>query len=177
MLPNIKNIIEISNKIYNKNKKNSVINGLNYENNNNLNKDDLQNMGYIDISKKKFLKYIKNINIMNSNIKNAHGCKEPDECYINIKLKKIYIIEKKFQKVQGSACEKIQTVLFKKWHYENLIKDYNIIYIYCLSDWFYTNCNRELEYLDLHNIYYFNGNGNNYKNEIINYIKKHDNIN
>jgi len=33
---------------------------------------------------------------MNTNIEKAHGCKYPDECYIDKELKNIFIIEKKF---------------------------------------------------------------------------------
>ena len=48
--------------------------------------------------------------------------------------------------------------------------NYNIIYIYCLSDWFKQNCKAELEYLDFKNIRYFWGNSEFYKDEMINFI-------
>ena len=47
----------------------------------------------------------------------AHGCKNPDECYIDKESKNMFIIEKKFQQCSGSVCEKIQTPHFKKWQY------------------------------------------------------------
>ena len=109
-------------------------------------------------------------NEMNLNIKKAHGCKNPDECYIDEQLKNIFIIEKKFQKCSGSVCEKIQTPDFKVWQYSRTFPNYNIIYIYCLSDWFKTNCVAELEYLDYKNIPYFWGSSNTYKNDIIQFM-------
>ena len=43
---------------------------------------------------------------IDANITKAHGCKNPDECYIDHENKVIFIIEKKFQQVPGSVCEK-----------------------------------------------------------------------
>ena len=54
---------------------------------------------------------------MNNDITHAHGCKKPDECYIDEENKNIFIIEKKNQNGPGSVCEKIQTSDFKKWQY------------------------------------------------------------
>lgn len=107
---------------------------------------------------------------ININIEKAHGCKNPDECYIDKGLKNMFIIEKKFQQCSGSVCEKIQTPDFKLWQYSRTFPDYNIIYIYCLSDWFKKNCIAELEYLDFKNILYFWGNSETYKDDIINFI-------
>ena len=107
---------------------------------------------------------------INTNIEKAHGCKNPDECYIDEELKNIFIIEKKFQQSPGSVCEKIQTPDFKLWQYSRTLPEYNIIYIYCLSDWFKNNCIAELEYLDFKNISYFWGNSETYKDDIINFI-------
>ena len=36
-------------------------------------------------------------------ITKAHGCKNPDDCYIDLVKKTIFIIEKKFQQTSGSA--------------------------------------------------------------------------
>ena len=107
---------------------------------------------------------------INPNIKKAHGCKRPDECYIDEVCKNIFIIEKKFQQGAGSVCEKIQTPDFKVWQYSRLFPDYTIIYVYCLSDWFKKNCIAELEYLDFKEITYFWGSSETYKNDIINFI-------
>lgn len=100
----------------------------------------------------------------------GHGCKSPDECYINEKKNIIFIIEKKFQQVNGSVCEKIQTSEFKKWQYKKLFPTYNIVYIYCLSNWFKTNCKSELEYLDHIKTAYFFGQEKKYKEKIVKYI-------
>lgn len=107
---------------------------------------------------------------ININIKKAHGCKNPDECYIDKESKNIFIIEKKFQQCNGSVCEKIQTPDFKVWQYSRTFPGYTIIYIYSLSDWFSKNCIAELEYLDFKNIPYFWGSSKTYKDDIINFI-------
>lgn len=107
---------------------------------------------------------------MDSTINKAHGCKKPDECYIDNSNKIIFIIEKKFQQVGGSVCEKIQTPDFKLWQYQRTFPEYKIVYIYCLSSWFKANCKAELEYLQYKNIPVFWGNSPTYKNDIIEYI-------
>jgi hypothetical protein len=107
---------------------------------------------------------------MNKDNAKAHGCKNPDECYIDEDFKNIFIIEKKFQQCSGSVCEKIQTPDFKLWQYSRTFPDYTIIYIYCLSDWFKKNCIAELEYLNFKNIPYFWGSSETYKDDIINFI-------
>ena len=44
----------------------------------------------------KLFKFMKDYG-MNSDIPKAHGCKNPDECFINQTDKRMFIIEKKFQ--------------------------------------------------------------------------------
>lgn len=107
---------------------------------------------------------------INTNITKAHGCKNPDECYIDEEFKNIFILEKKFQQSSGSVCEKIQTPDFKLWQYSRTFPDYNIIYVYCLSDWFKKNCIAELEYLDCKKVPYFWGSSKTYKDAIIDFI-------
>ena len=109
-------------------------------------------------------------NEINKSVKKAHGCKNPDECYIDELNKILFIIEKKFQKHNGSVCEKIQTPDFKIWQYARTFPNYKIIYIYCLSDWFKENCEAEIEYLNYKNIPYFWGSSKTYKDDIINFI-------
>lgn len=123
---------------------------------------------FIKIKQANLFKYMKGK--INKKINKAHGCKNPDECYIDEKLKNIFIIEKKFQMRSGSVCEKIQTPDFKLWQYSRTFPDYTIIYIYCLSEWFKNNCIAELEYLDFKNIRYFWGNSKTYKDDIIKFI-------
>jgi hypothetical protein len=123
---------------------------------------------FIKTKQAKMFKFLKDE--INTNIKKAHGCKNPDECYIDKELKNMFIIEKKFQQCSGSVCEKIQTPDFKLWQYSRTFPDYNIIYIYCLSDWFKSNCIAELEYLDFKNISYFWGNSETFKDDLINFI-------
>jgi len=107
---------------------------------------------------------------INKSITKAHGCKNPDECFISEENKIIFIIEKKFQQVGGSVCEKIQTSDFKQWQYERTFPFYKIIYIYCLSEWFKKNCKAELEYLHYKKVPVFWGNDEKYKSKIIDYI-------
>ena len=123
---------------------------------------------FIKAKQANLFKYMKDE--INTNIEKAHGCKNPDECYIDKDLKNMFIIEKKFQQCSGSVCEKIQTPDFKLWQYSRTFPDYNIIYIYCLSDWFKKNCIAELEYLDFKNVRYFWGSSKTYKDDIINFI-------
>ena len=123
----------------------------------------LLNDRLVNCSGSKLFKYLHSKNRLNKDIKKSHGCKSPDECYIDETRNIIFIIEKKYQKVKGSACEKIQTPDFKIWQYQRTFPDYNIVYIYCLSDWFKTNCIAELEYLKYKKIRYFFGNSINYK--------------
>lgn len=107
---------------------------------------------------------------IDTNIEKAHGCKNPDECYVDTETKNMFIIEKKFQQCSGSVCEKIQTPDFKIWQYSRTFPNYNIIYIYCLSDWFKKNCVAELEYLDFKKIPYFWGSSETYKDDLIKFI-------
>ena len=123
---------------------------------------------FIQANKRGLFDYMKNK--INNKISPANGCKLPDESFVQERTKTIIIIEKKFQKCPGSVCEKIQTPSFKIWHYNRLFPNYKIKYIYCLSDWFKTNCPEELEYLNYINVPIFFGCDENYKLEIINYI-------
>jgi hypothetical protein len=130
----------------------------------NTNKD----VSFISTKQSKVFKYMDEH--MNKDMIRAHGCKNPDECFIDEKTKKIFIIEKKFQQTHGSVCEKIQTGGFKKKHYNKLFPDYDVSYIYCLSDWFKLNCKAELEDLEEINIPVFWGSSETYKEDLIHYI-------
>ena len=103
-------------------------------------------------------------------VEKAHGCKNPDECYIDLEKCNMFIIEKKFQQCSGSVCEKIQTPDFKLWQYKRTFPKYNIVYIYCLSEWFKNNCKAEIEYLEYKKIPFYWGNSITYKDDIIKFI-------
>jgi hypothetical protein len=107
---------------------------------------------------------------IDNNVTKAHGCKNPDECYIDHEKKIIFIIEKKFQQVSGSVCEKVQTYDFKLWQYRRTFPNFNIVYIYCLSEWFKENCKAEMEYFDTKNVPVFWGNSETYKQDMIDFI-------
>ena len=125
---------------------------------------------FIEVPKKKLQKYMKSKNKMNTTITIAHGCKEPDEAYIDENKKLLFIIEKKFQQVGGSVCEKLQTAVFKREHYRDLFPEYRIEYIYCLSDWFIKNCKAEIQFLNKNNFKIFFGKTKENIDSIINYI-------
>lgn len=129
---------------------------------------NFNNYELVCINNKQLFKYMENKT--DNDICKAHGCKQPDECYIDENNKVVYIIEKKFQQTSGSVCEKLQTPDFKLWQYTRTFPQYRIVYIYCLSDWFKKNCIAELEYLEYKNVPVFWGNDFNYKNKIISFI-------
>lgn len=70
----------------------------------------------------------------------------PDDSIYVIIDNVLYIIECKFQQVEGSVDEKLQTCDFKKKQYKKLLSPLNIDveYIYLLSDWF-----RKTKYQDV----------------------------
>ncbi len=115
-------------------------------------------------------KFFKCMDPYKKTVDKAHGCKNPDECYIDHQTKIIFILEKKFQQVSGSVCEKIQTSEFKMWQYGRTFPDFRIVYMYCLSDWFKLNCKAELEYLEQKNVPVFWGNDAQYKSKIIDFM-------
>jgi len=125
---------------------------------------------FIVTKKASFFKYTRQHNIFKEGIEPAHGCKQPDECFITNSRKVIFILEKKFQNKGGSVCEKIGTSDLKIWQYSRLFPNYKIVYIYCLSDWFKNNCKGELEYLTYKKVPVFWGNDINYKDKITQFI-------
>jgi len=62
----------------------------------------------------------------------------PDDSIFVIIKNTLYIIECKFQSVEGSVDEKLQTCDFKKKQYKKLLAKVNVEveYVYLLSDWF-----------------------------------------
>tara|TARA_Y100001970_G_scaffold280725_1_gene390161 strand:+ start:3604 stop:4341 length:738 start_codon:yes stop_codon:yes gene_type:complete len=125
---------------------------------------------FIEVHKAKLQNYMKKNNEMNLNINIGHGCKHPDEAYINENKKLLIIIEKKFQQGTGSVCEKLQTALFKREHYGKLFPNYKIEYVYCLSNWFIKNCKAEIEFLHKNKFPVFFGKNKENINEIINFM-------
>ena len=108
---------------------------------------------------------------VDTNVGKSYGCKHPDEVYINEVCKRIFIIEKKFQEVGGSACEKIQTADFKVEQYSDTFPGYEIVYIYCLSDFFKKGFENEFEYYEeFKQIEMFWGSDVDYKKKIIDFI-------
>ena len=166
--------------------KNTNFNGLSYENITNIT---------IKLESKEIKKFGKNINDIyhmyeiNNNIIyrliknglknfliNEYNSKceknlEPDECFVNVKNKKIYILEKKFQQVSGSVDEKIQTAQFKFEYYKELYPTFTIKYAYVLSDWFKADKYKpEMRYLEKYNFAVFWGSDENYIKNLIKWI-------
>jgi len=124
---------------------------------------------FIEVSKSALHKYMEKIGEKNMMLKPAAGCKKPDEAYIDLEKKNIFIIEKKFQQRSGSADEKLQTGCFKQSHYKGLFPNFKIYYMYCLSDWFKRE-ESALKYLKDGGIPVFWENSEKYKEKIIEFI-------
>jgi len=71
----------------------------------------------------------------------------PDEALYVFATNTVFIIEKKFQRSNGSVDEKLQTCDFKKRQYEKLLQPLGVKveYLYVCNDWF-----RRDEYRDVH---------------------------
>lgn len=135
--------------------------------------ENKNNYSFIKLkNRKRLTTFMKSKNYLNTTIVPASGCCVPDECYIDLNKKNLFIIEKKFQKQSGSVDEKLQTAVFKKQHFKKLYPNFNIHYIYCLCRWFKQDKYLSVfEYLQENNIpVYFYENDKDYKNKIIQYI-------
>jgi hypothetical protein len=128
---------------------------------------------FILVNKGNLFKYMEMNDKMNTEIPIGHGCKKPDECFICEKTKTIFIIEKKFQQTPGSVCEKIGSIDFKRDNYSDLFTGYNIVYMYCLNDWFKHNCKAEIRYFEKKNFKFFWGDSETYKQDIIKFMLNH----
>ena len=113
-----------------------------------------------------FHKYMIEMGHRDQEVKPMHGCRQPDEAYLDEENKKLFIIEKKFQQVGGSVCEKIQTGDAKRENYRDMFPRLNVEYIYVLSYWFKDNCPYELNYLSKRGIPVFWGYDPNFVNNI-----------
>lgn len=133
--------------------------------------DDLViNKELIYIYNKRLLKYMNHNKLINNTIKPANGCKQPDECYINMDDKILFIIEKKFQKGSGSVSEKLQTAVFKREHYNKLYPEFKTVYIFVLCDFYKTNHDAELDYFRENDIPVYWGEETGYKKQLTEFI-------
>jgi len=87
-------------------------------------------------SKHKFYTFLEEYNIKWDEILSKKLL--PDDCIFVIVNNTLFIIECKFQQVEGSVDEKLQTCDFKKKQYQRLLSQANIEveYIYLLGEWF-----------------------------------------
>ena len=62
----------------------------------------------------------------------------PDDSIFVLQNNTLWIVESKFQQVEGSVDEKLQTCDFKRKQYQKLLSQANIDveYVYLLGDWF-----------------------------------------
>ena len=62
----------------------------------------------------------------------------PDDAILVLNSQALFIVEVKFQKVQGSVDEKLQTCDFKQRQYMKLVDGLGLTvhYVYVLNDWF-----------------------------------------
>lgn len=70
----------------------------------------------------------------------------------------VYIIEKKWQQVEGSVDEKLQTCDFKKKQYEKAVADLGlkVEYVYLLNDWFQNPKYKDvMDYIESVGCHYF----------------------
>ena len=92
----------------------------------------------------------------------------PDNVFYNLQQEKIYIIEVKYQKSEGSVDEKLQTFQFKKYQYMKMMRQLeqktnkiiDVEYIYILNEYF-----KQAKYIDVLN--YIRQNGSSYYFETI----------
>lgn len=96
---------------------------------------------------------------------------QPDEAFIDIESKKLFILEKKYQQNAGSVDEKIQTGLFKKEFYQELYPTYKIHYAYVFNDWFKNEKYKpELRFLTKYGVQVFWNSDEDYFEQIKNWI-------
>lgn len=91
--------------------------------------------GAINLTKHNLYRYLKEQGVKWQDIISAKLL--PDEAYLDGNT--LYVYEKKFQRVEGSADEKPQTCGFKIWEFEKIGRALGVEevkYIYILSDWF-----------------------------------------
>lgn len=82
----------------------------------------------------------------------------PDEAFVNVRTKTVYIFEIKYQQSHGSVDEKLQTCGFKKWQYEKLLQPigYKLEFIFILNDWFKAESYEDvLDYIKKEECLYF----------------------
>lgn len=126
---------------------------------------------YIHLEQSIFNMFMEEIGEKNNQIKSAPGCRNPDDAYVDLENKKIFIVEKKFQQTGGSVEEKIQTGFFKKKHYSKLYPNFEINYMYCLSSWFKNIDNKSvIEALNDENIPVFFNSDKDFDKQIVKYI-------
>jgi hypothetical protein len=99
-----------------------------------------------------------------------HGTKQPDEVYVDLDKMAIKIIEKKNQKDGGSVAEKLQSGMVKLAAYRQMYPNFDVQYVYCLSEWFRTNAKGELYILEKTCIPVFWGEEADYKSKMMAFI-------
>ena len=81
----------------------------------------------------------------------------PDDALLVIVRETLFIIEVKYQQVEGSVDEKLQTCDFKRKQYQRLVRslNYKVEYVYVLNSWFKDPRYKDvLDYIDSVNCHY-----------------------
>ena len=81
----------------------------------------------------------------------------PDDALLVIIRETLFIIEVKYQQVEGSVDEKLQTCDFKRKQYQKLVKSLNlkVEYVYVLNEWFKQPKYKDvLDYIESVNCHY-----------------------
>lgn len=83
----------------------------------------------------------------------------PDEAFLNKRENTLYVIEKKFQTVEGSVDEKLQTCVFKTHQYRKLLDPLkiNLQYYYVLNSEWFDDEDRKKKYADTYEFVKHNG--------------------
>lgn len=147
--------------------------------------DDVYKRTFILTPNRTLFRYTREFEYKNEFVDEANGCKWPDRCYIykyneNGKRNKgiIFILETKMQQKGGSVWEKIQTAHFKIWQYNRTFPDFEIVYMYCLSNLFKNKCKAALDYLENElKVPVFWGEDENFKSDFVNYILNYLDLN
>lgn len=99
-----------------------------------------------------------------------HGCKRPDEAYVDEENNIIFFTEKKSQKTKGSVIEILQTAEWKTEQLTKIIPQFKIVYIYCLSEWIARKGKHEVAALKNKNFPVFITSGETHKDELIKFM-------
>ncbi len=110
-----------------------------------INLEKIEKIDYLYLKKKKF----NNLMNLKYHIPKENLYREPDAVFINEKLKIIYIIEIKFQKVEGSVDTKLWASVAIRDIYIKNLTGFIIRYSLCVNNYFKNKFIQEKKFIDL----------------------------